>query len=44
MKKELTIKQQTFLDHLVDTGGDPKEAARLKKQEKAMRRAKRGEK
>ncbi len=29
MKKELTIKQQTFLDHLVDTGGDPKEAARL---------------
>lgn len=29
MKKELTTKQQTFLDHLVDTGGDPKEAARL---------------
>ena len=29
MKKELTTKQQTFLDHLVDTGGDPKEAAKL---------------
>jgi predicted aspartyl protease len=29
MKKELTVKQQTFLDHLVDTGGDPKEAAKL---------------
>ncbi len=29
MKKELTVKQQTFLDHLVETGGDPKEAARL---------------
>jgi len=29
MKKELTIKQKTFLDHLVETGGDPKEAARL---------------
>lgn len=29
MKKELTTKQQTFLDHLVDTGGDPKQAAEL---------------
>ena len=29
MKKELTVKQQSFLDHLVDTGGDPKEAAEL---------------
>jgi len=29
MKKELTIKQKTFLDHLVETGGDPKEAAKL---------------
>ena len=29
MKKELTTKQQTFLDYLVETGGDPKEAARL---------------
>ena len=29
MKKELTVKQQSFLDHLVDTGGDPKEAAKL---------------
>jgi phage terminase small subunit len=29
MKKELTVKQQGFLDHLVDTGGDPKEAAVL---------------
>jgi hypothetical protein len=29
MKKELTTKQQTFLDHLVDTGGDPKRAAEL---------------
>ena len=29
MKKELTTKQQTFLDHLVQTGGDPKEAAKL---------------
>jgi len=29
MKKELTVKQQTFLDHLVETGGDPKEAAKL---------------
>jgi len=29
MKKELTIKQQNFLDHLVDTGGDPREAAEL---------------
>ena len=29
MKKELTIKQQTFLDHLIETGGDPKKAAQL---------------
>ena len=29
MKKELTVKQQGFLDHLVATGGDPKEAAVL---------------
>ena len=29
MKKELTVKQQTFLDHLIDTGGDPKKAAQL---------------
>ena len=29
MKKELTVKQQGFLDHLVDTGGDPREAAVL---------------
>jgi len=29
MKKELTTKQQSFLDHLIETGGDPKEAARL---------------
>ena len=29
MKKELTIRQQNFLDHLVDTGGDPREAAEL---------------
>ena len=29
MKKELTVKQQSFLDHLVDTGGDPREAAVL---------------
>ena len=29
MKKELTVKQQTFLDHLIETGGDPKEAAKL---------------
>ena len=29
MKKELTVKQQTFLDHLIDTGGDPKKAAKL---------------
>ena len=29
MKKELTIRQQNFLDHLVDTGGDPREAATL---------------
>ena len=29
MKKEITVKQQGFLDHLVDTGGDPREAAAL---------------
>ena len=29
MKKELTVKQQTFLDHLIDPGGDPKKAAKL---------------
>tara|TARA_A100001201_G_scaffold57542_2_gene55547 strand:+ start:286 stop:678 length:393 start_codon:yes stop_codon:yes gene_type:complete len=29
MKKELTVKQQTFLDHLIETGGDPKKAAKL---------------
>jgi len=29
MKKELTTKQQTFLDYLVETGGDPKQAADL---------------
>jgi|TARA_R100001244_G_scaffold115564_1_gene85784 hypothetical protein len=29
MKKELTLRQQNFLDHLVDTGGDPREAAEL---------------
>jgi hypothetical protein len=29
MKKELTTKQQTFLDYLVETGGDPKQAAEL---------------
>ena len=29
MKKELTTKQQSFLDHLIETGGDPKEAAKL---------------
>ena len=29
MKKELTLRQQNFLDHLVDTGGDPREAAAL---------------
>ena len=29
MKKELTVKQQTFLDHLIDTGGEPKKAAKL---------------
>ena len=28
-KKELTIKQQGFLDALVETGGDPKKAAVL---------------
>ena len=29
MKKELTVKQQSFLDHLIQTGGDPKQAAEL---------------
>ena len=29
MKKELTTKQQSFLDHLIQTGGDPREAADL---------------
>ena len=29
MKKELTTKQQSFLDHLIETGGDPKKAAQL---------------
>ena len=29
MNKELTIKQQSFLDNLVDTGGDLKKAAEL---------------
>ena len=29
MKKELTTKQHTFLDYLVETGGDPKQAADL---------------
>ena len=29
MKKELTQKQQDFLGHLVDSGGDPKKAAEL---------------
>ena len=29
MKKELTTKQQSFLDYLVETGGDPKQAAEL---------------
>lgn len=29
MKKELTIQQSSFLDHLVQTGGDPKLAAEL---------------
>ena len=29
MKKELTTKQQSFLDYLVETGGDPKKAAEL---------------
>jgi phage terminase small subunit len=28
-KRELTDKQQAFLDHLVDTGGDAKKAAEL---------------
>ena len=29
MNKELTTKQQNFLDSLVETGGDPKQAAEL---------------
>ena len=29
MKKELTTTQQSFLDYLVETGGDPKQAAEL---------------
>ena len=29
MKKDLTQKQQDFLGHLVDSGGDPKKAAEL---------------
>jgi hypothetical protein len=29
MKKELTTKQQAFLDNLMETGGDPKKAAEL---------------
>jgi hypothetical protein len=29
MKKELTIKQQTFLEKLLESGGDPKIAAEL---------------
>ena len=28
-KKELTVKQQSFLDHLVTTNGDAKKAAEL---------------
>ena len=28
-KKELTEKQQSFLNYLIDTGGDLKEAAEL---------------
>lgn len=28
-KKELTLKQKGFLDHLIETGGDPKKAAEL---------------
>jgi|TARA_R100001530_G_scaffold47507_2_gene35767 hypothetical protein len=28
-KKELTVKQQSFLDHLVDTNGDAKKSAEL---------------
>ena len=28
-KKELTVKQQSFLDHLVETNGDAKKAAEL---------------
>jgi|TARA_B100001142_G_scaffold219007_1_gene217153 hypothetical protein len=28
-KKELTVKQQSFLDHLIDTGGNAKQAAEL---------------
>jgi len=29
MKKELTVQQNSFLDYLVQTGGDPKQAAEL---------------
>ena len=29
MNKELTTKQQLFLDNLVETGGDPKQAAEI---------------
>ena len=29
MKKELTLKQQGFLDYLIETGGDPRKAAEL---------------
>ena len=29
MSKELTLKQQSFLDHLISCGGDPKKAAEL---------------
>ena len=29
MNKELTVKQKDFLDYLVETGGDPKQAAEL---------------
>jgi hypothetical protein len=28
-ERELTERQQSFLEHLIDTGGDPKEAAEL---------------
>ena len=29
MDKELTLKQKGFLEHLIETGGDPKKAAEL---------------